>query len=486
MKRLVVTLSTILLVLLVPIMANAQSAVIKSGVSIDGINVSGMTSEQAEQVVTTHVADAKNATLTVACVDDKSATLSMRDIGLTWTNTGIVKEATNVGNRGNAIRRYKDRKDLLRGGSNFKLQYTIDEAALATFVDEECMIFNNEAVNATLERGDSGFRVIPGQTGVIIDHDEAVAFLKDYILNEWDGTAQVVQLPAQIDEPEGSTEDFEQITDLLGTYSTSYKTSGANRSANVANGCRLVNGTTLYPGEEFSMYEHIKPFTTENGYMMAGSYMNGMVVDSLGGGICQVSTTLYNAVIRAELEIVERNNHSMIVTYVPPSADAAIAESSGKDFRFVNNTDYPIYIEGYTTDEKRIVFNIYGKETRPSNRTVEFESKTLETTVPEVENIIPDSSYPIGYCSVQSAHNGIKAELIKIVKVDGVEESREVFNSSNYKMVPRTAVVGIATTNPEAASQISAAIASGSIDYTKGVAAAWAAQAVAPPAEAAP
>ena len=122
----------------------------------------------------------------------------------------------------------------------------------------------------------------------------------------------------------------------------------------MANGCSLINGTTLYPGEEFSTYKTVSPFSVANGYYMAGSYVSGKVVDSLGGGICQVSTTLYNAVLLAELEVTERYNHSMIVGYVDPSADAAIAESSGKDFKFVNNTDAPIYIEGYTHDKQRV------------------------------------------------------------------------------------------------------------------------------------
>lgn len=103
------------------------------------------------------------------------------------------------------------------------------------------------------------------------------------------------------------------------------------------------------------MYETVAPFTAENGYAMAGSYLNGEVVDSMGGGICQVSTTLYNAVLRAELEVVERSPHSMTVHYVELSEDAAIA-GTYKDFKFKNSTDYPIYIEGYTTSVKKITF----------------------------------------------------------------------------------------------------------------------------------
>ena len=226
----------------------------------------------------------------------------------------------------------------------------------------------------------------------------------------------------------------------------------------------------MLPGEEFSAYETVSPFSEENGYHLAGSYLNGMVVESLGGGICQVSTTLYNAVLLAELEVVERHNHSMEVSYVQPSADAAIAESAGKDFKFRNNLDYPIYIEGYTHD-KQITFNVYGVETRDPSRSVSFESEILSETKADTEQIVADGSQPVGFVKVQSAHTGRNAKLWKIVKENGQEVSREPINQSTYKMVPRIATVGTATSDPIAANLIQAAIATNNIDYVKSVAA---------------
>lgn len=217
------------------------------------------------------------------------------------------------------------------------------------------------------------------------------------------------------------------------------------------------------------MYDAVKPFSADNGYYMAGSYLNGQVVDSIGGGICQVSSTLYNAVLLAELEVTERHPHSMIVTYVPRSADAAIAESSGKDFRFINNTDHPIYIEG-TTSGKNITFTIYGVETRSADRTVEYVSETLAENVPTTEKIIADAGQGVGYISIQSAHIGYRARLWKVVYENGVEVSREEVNNSSYSMSPRTAVVGTNTDNPDFNARIQDAIASGSIDNCKAVA----------------
>ena len=223
------------------------------------------------------------------------------------------------------------------------------------------------------------------------------------------------------------------------------------------------------------MLELITPFSVDNGYELAGSYLNGQVVNSLGGGICQVSTTLYKAVLAAELQVDERSNHSMIVSYVEPSEDAAISESGGKDFKFTNNKEYPIYIEGITSPEKTITFTIYGMEDRPSDRKVEYISEVLEKNVPPTEKIIPTGD-PVGYVNIQSVHVGYKARLWKVVTEGGVEVSREQVNSSSYAAVPRTASVGTATADPNVAAMIQQAIATGSIDHVKSVAGAIAAQ----------
>ena len=336
-----------------------------------------------------------------------------------------------------------------------------------------------------MTKTENGFEVVGGQKGVVIDIDASVNSVYDWLTQVWNGEDPTLDLVTVVEEPKGREEDLQKVKDVLGTFSTSYSTSGSSRSANVENGCRLINGTLLYPGDEFSAYETVSPFSQANGYYMAGSYLNGQVVDSLGGGICQVSTTLYNAVLKAELEVTERFNHSMIVTYVDPSADAAIAESSGKDFKFKNNTDYPIYIEGTTTPDKQITFTIYGVETRDPGREVSYESVVLEQTVPDTEVIYTDASQPVGFCSVQSAHIGYKAQLWKVVKENGVEVSREQVNSSTYMKAPRSATVGVATADPAAYEAIMAAVATNSIDQVKAVAASYKAVADAAAAQAA-
>ena len=171
-----------------------------------------------------------------------------------------------------------------------------------------------------------------------------------------------------------------------------------------------------------------------------------------------MSTTLYNAVILAELEVTQRSNHSMIVTYVKPSMDAAIA-GDYKDLKFVNNLDAPIYIEGYTSG-KNLYFNIYGQETRPANRKVSYESEVVSEDNPPTQFVA--TGEPIGsIATVQGQHTGYVAKLWKIVTVDGVEKSREAFNKSRYKSSPRIVNVGTASADPNATAAMNAAIATG-------------------------
>lgn len=458
-----------------------ETARMKTGVYIEDIDVSGMTVEEARSAVEDYLAKMQTMTVVLRAAQGNEVEVTAADFGMQWSNTEIVEEAVSLGTTGNPIAKYKQIKDLETNGVVYKLEYSFDDAMVAQVIQEKCLEFDQHAQNATMERVNGEFVIHDEVVGAVVDEEASVEAIKTALASSDNMTEEgfVIDLVAMVEEPTGTAEDLRAVKDLLGSFTTSYSSSGSSRSANVANGAALINGSVIYPGEEFSFYDNVKPFTYDNGYYMAGSYLNGMVVDSMGGGICQVSTTLYNAVLMAELEVTERHNHSMIVTYTQVSGDAAISESAGKDFCFVNNTDYPIYIEGITGEDKKITFNIYGVETRDANRTIAYENVILEVIQPDYEKIVPDASQGVGYVKVQSAHVGYKAQLWKVVYVDGVEVSREQVNSSSYSMSPRTAVVGIATANPQRQAEILAACSTNNIEHVKGVAAVLYAQEIA-------
>ena len=421
---------------------------IKTGIYAGDVELSGMTAQEATAVIEEHIESLKDVEITLLAANDHDVTTTAGDLGVTWKNPELVQEALELGTHGNVIERYKTLMDLQHENYVYPIELDFDLQAINDLLTR-CTKYDQEAINVSLKRDGGKFTVVEGQTGYVLDVEKSIDAVYDYLTEEWNHEACSIPLEIVVDEPKGSAEELAQVTDVLGSFTTSYKTSGSSRSANVA-----------------------------NGYYMAGSYVSGKVVDSLGGGICQVSTTLYNAVLLAELEVTERYNHSMIVGYVDPSADAAIAESSGKDFKFVNNTDAPIYIEGYTHD-KQITFNIYGKESRAAGHSVRYESEVLETITPPADQIYADAGQPIGYIVTESAHIGYKARLWKITMENGVEVSREQVNSSTYKMVPRSATVGTATSDPQAYEEIMAAISTANIDHVKNVAAALNARAAA-------
>lgn len=483
------------LLVIVKVSANAEKKetdTIPERVYVGEISVGGMTQEDATQAVEAYVAGLEDKKI-VLQAGENELEVTAGDVGISWGNPEIVEEAVGLGKSGNLISRYKAMKDLENEDKVYQIAYNIDKEKVVKVLEDNEAVLNTKAVDAGLERVDGSFNIIPGSQGVTVNVEESLNIIEAYFVQKWDGNDATVELVAEVVEPKGTEEELAKVQDLLGSFHTSYGTSGAGRSKNVSNGTSKINGSVVYPGEEFSVYEAVSPFEAANGYELAGSYENGTTVETYGGGICQVSTTLYNAVIRAELEVTQRSNHSMIVSYVDPSADAAIA-GTYKDLKFKNNTDAPIYIEGYTAG-KVVYFNIFGHETRDSNREVSFVSETLSTTDPGVQ-YKASADLPIGkFSTEQSAHTGYNAQLWKIVKVNGVEQSREIFNKSTYKPSPKIVLVGVASSNGDAVAAMNAAIASqdeGTINAAAGqwndaaIAAAQAAQTVAPPAETTP
>ena len=440
---------------------------ILEGIYADELDLSNLTADEAKAEVYDYVAELGDLEVTLVTVNEATVVTTMADLGLNWTNPQVIEEAASHARGGNFVQRYKAAKDLQMNNVVYDIELSVDKDEIKSVIENDCSKYNVKEVNYSLKRENGQFTILEGKIGYSVDVEASTDKVYQYLMEEWDRTDSEIAMDIVETQPKGSAEELSMVKDVLGSYSTSFVTSGAERSANVINGARLINGAVIYPGDEFSTYELVAPYTAANGYYPAGSYVGGKVVDSMGGGICQVSTTLYNAVLLSELEITERHNHSMTVGYVALSADAAIAESAGKDFRFKNNTDYPIYVEGVTTPDKQVIFNIYGAEYRNTNRQVRYESVVVSTDVPTNEVVYADAGQPVGYVKIQSAYTGYKAELWKIVTVDGAEVSRTKVNSSTYKKSPRSATVGTATGDPNILAEINAAIGTNNIEHVK-------------------
>ncbi|SER97035.1 VanW family protein [Lachnobacterium bovis] len=434
-----------------------KSDIIKKGVYIGSVDVGNMNSKQAKKAISEYV-DSFKASKYVLQGPNGKIEATPEELGIKVDEEATVNEAKAVGKRGNLIKQYKENQNIKKNKIKIGLKLVANRKKTAKFLQNHKKELSIKAKDMSLIKEGDKFKVVGGQKGKEVDYVKSVYIINNFMADKWDTSNKEIKLAAKVVEPRGNKKELSKVKDLLGSYTTNFSSSSAGRAKNVRNGASKINGTILYPGDEFSVYETVSPFTNENGYELAGSYSNGTVVETFGGGICQVSTTLYNAAIRAELDITMRHNHSMIINYVKPSEDAAIAGTS-KDMRFVNNTKSPIYIEG-VCNGGNITFNIYGKETRPKNRQISFESQVLSETPAQTEFKI-DGGAPLGsFASVQAAHKGYVAQLWKIVTVNGKQKSRNIFNKSSYHAAPKIINVGVAGASGEQVGKIKAAAAS--------------------------
>ncbi len=415
----------------------AKDMKIPEGVFIGEFSLGGMTEAEAREYIEEYVAGQSGREIRLE-VGAREITARASDLGFAWSNPEAVEEAAGYAAGGNLVRQYMELKDLEKEPVHIPLETAVDAGKVENFLLENCEGLGDAPQNAAITRAGGKFEITPGKTGLSLDAEATKKALDQAIAQNSTGGQLTVKAVVEEKQPDITEQDLATINDVLGTFSTDFSTSGSARSANIANGAGKVNGHLLMPGETLSGYECMHPFTTENGYYTAAAYENGQVVDSVGGGVCQIATTLYNAALNAELEITQRQNHSMIVSYVKPSMDAAIA-GTYKDIKITNNYSTPIYVEGGTSG-RTLTFTIYGRETRPSNRKVEYVSETLSVTDPGEPQTRVDASLPPGQTKkVQSAHKGLKSRLWKVVTVDGVETERTVLHTDTYN--PSKAIV---------------------------------------------
>ena len=421
--------------------------VFPEGISTDGESLTGKTWEDALHTAEEKVK--KQADVSVVLnVEDKQAETTAGELGIHWSNQDEAEKELKSYIGGSLIRQYMNQKDLEKTPVDIQVQTAADPDKIREFVDTHCDGVLTQPQDASIRRENGAFVITESVLGKVVDADATASALNTAFEGMKDaGDAISVKAVITEKQPAITSDDLKTISDVLGTCITDFSSSGAARSTNLAVGAGKINGRVLMPGEVISGYECLQPFTLENGYKTAAAYENGQVVDSIGGGVCQIATTLYDAALQAEMEIVQRQNHSMIVGYVKPSMDAAIA-GTYKDIKIKNNYSTPVYIEGYTSG-KKLTFTLYGKETRPSDRQVEYVSETVGTTDPGEPQLITDNSLaPGARVKVQSAHTGYKSRLWKVVTVGGVEQERTLLNEDTYNASKAIYRVGPAQAAP--------------------------------------
>ena len=405
-------------------------------VFIGKTDVSGMTKEEAVKAVDNTLGDYRNKQL-VLKVKDQGADVSIEEMGAEVENIDkLAEKAVGYGKNGSIWSRYQKIHNLDKKKYVIDESFKVEEAKLRELIQERAVPLEQKAVNASASYNGSGFDLTDEAEGYTVDVDKSVKKIKNFMNKKWNYEDAEVALKLDTEEPTIKKTDLESLQDELGSYTTN--AGWGDRVQNIRRATELINGTVVMPGEEFSVEQATLPYTEENGYVAGSAYENGQIVESIGGGLCQVSTTLYNAVLYAELEVTRRAPHSMSVSY---------------------NYDTPILIEGYIDGNNQLGFYIYGKDTRAAGHSVEFESETLETTE-YTKKYVEDTESAVGSQETEGAGmDGSTARLWKVTYENGEEVSREVINNSTYQTSDVTVKVGTKSDNAEATKLVEEAIA---------------------------
>jgi vancomycin resistance protein YoaR len=288
-----------------------------------------------------------------------------------------------------------------------------------------------DPINASYTKDGNTVTVVPHKYGRTIDKQVLEDFLAR--IQETEDTTDILSLdsitPSLLDDDAQNL----MLKDVLSSFYTIFDLdteNNRNRAINIKLAGKALSGHVLLPGEIFSFNKVVGPRTAAKGYTSAEAYSAGKIIETTGGGICQVSSTIYNAVLRAGLEVVERSNHQFTVNYVPLGFDAAVSYDV-QDIKFRNSTNYPIKIEVTFPQENKIQVQLVGTKTS-TETTYEFTSKTIKHTPFSIINVEDHNLSPGKSMVKEYGKDGYIVDSYKIVKVNGVEVDRIYLHRSTY------------------------------------------------------
>lgn len=472
---------------------NVNNTTFVSGISILGIDVSGLSKDDAKQKVTDDVSN-RLSTDVIFKHNDETYTLLPSSVGGSFDIDKVIDDAYSVGRNGNIFQNNFAILNAMINSKNFIPDFSFNSDSFGDSISQMNSNFADGIVEPSYDISGNNLIIKSGKNGNIVDSDkikslfvdkltvvpyntdsiEVPVFSKEankidiaaihseiykeaqdasYTTNPYavypssngldfnisideakaliTGDKDSYTIPLKTLYPNVKTSDIgiEAFPNLLSSYSTSFASSSSNRATNVSLATNKINGKVLMPGEVFSFNDTVGKRTPQAGFKVAGVYMNGQVATDYGGGICQVSSTLYNAVLRANLEIVDRSNHMFEVGYVPIGTDATVSWGA-PDFKFKNSRSYPIKIVTSSSNRKCVV-KFYGLK---ESEEYDIEIVSYRTgSVPYRTTYTTDSSLAAGQQKViQRGSNGAKSVAYRIRKKNGQVISKELLSKDTY------------------------------------------------------
>lgn len=395
-----------------------ESQVLSEGTKVDDLDLSGSTLLEAQTKIEDWSKDKLEETR-VLLYNDTEIPMTLKDLGLEVEQQTINDEL--AGNPGTAL------SSVLRVGS----------VKTSEALQDKLKIFNRPAKDATYKIEQDTFVVAPAESRLTVDIDKLISDLEKTSLSD---VPKRLTIPMVEQSASVTTEAVQALAfdTVIGEFTTNFSVKEKNRTANLTTAAMALDRKVLRPGETFSFNDTVGPRNHQAGYKDAYVIIKGKYVQGPGGGVCQVSSTLYNAVLLSNLQIVERSPHSVTVSYVPQGQDATV-NYPNKDFEFTNNTGNFLYLR---TDLKpgRLTLQIWGKKTDQSVRI----ERQVEKEMNFKTETRRDPKMAVGRTAqVQAGSKGMIVNSWKVIRDGTGNESKEFLSRDVYAPTKRILRVGI-------------------------------------------
>jgi len=405
-------------------------------ITIHGVPVGGMNREEAEAILMERFqTQLETRTIRYTKNNQPEAEFTFADFGARLDFTELVNAALEY-SPGLPVRisRWLSRPHAI----DAPVAYTFNASLMEDVLSELSTKLDIIPVNAHFSKMNGQISIHPEIMGQGIDTEHAALATQKILEGFASGTVELILLNVQ---PKYTAPDFDFEKSILGHFHTYVADVYGARGRNVQLASSRINNKMLFPGDVFSAGANIQANIPDSGYESAIVLVRGEPVEDIGGGVCQVVTTLYNSILYAELEIVQRHNHSARVSYADLGFDATIA-GDYFDLKFKNNTNHPILITSWVADENLHV-EIIGYEHRAPTRNIRFAASKMEITLPEPYREMVDATIPRGQRLITlESQMGYQVELHKVIYIDNQEVERVKINTSTYRPLQGIVAIG--------------------------------------------
>lgn len=427
-----------------------------NGVHVDGIHVGGMTMDQARSALSQQASYADQQFSLAVKVGGKTWRITQNELPLQRNTEAVLQQAYAIGRQGTISTlgtdvtpfemRYQHAWQTNQAGAFMYTEITYDKATARKLAEIIATSVYVEPVNATIYDFDfntRSFRFVPEQAGAMLDAENVYENIIHYMDNHWYNAS--IELKTTAITPEVTADKLGRSFGLLATYTTN-TTADYNRNTNVKLACQAVSGTKLESGETFSFNKTTGQRTADKGYLPADAIAGGTTLADYGGGVCQVSSTMFNAALLANMEIRYSSPHAWPSNYVDPGRDAAVdwqhyqTLEQSLDFKFKNSSSYPIYIVAYMDEGnmnriRKCTVEIYGVAFQSGMNVRVITEMVSHTPAPLEPEMIFDETLPYGTEKVhRKARDGYVYHTYRVFYQNGVEIGRELVRKSNYKV----------------------------------------------------